>query len=88
MSGFRVAMVVFSYYPLDVRVRREVEALSEAGSAVEVIALRGDGEPRQERLNGVNVYRINIKQKRVMASGEWPVSCATSSMPFPSAITL
>ena len=64
MSVIRICMVVFSYYPRDARVRREAEALSEAGMYLDVICLRGDGESRNEEVNGVNIYRINIKRKR------------------------
>lgn len=64
MKKNRIAVVVFSYYPLDVRVRREAEALAENGMDVDVIALRGDVESRKEKIDGVNVYRINITRKR------------------------
>ena len=57
-------MVVFSHYPLDVRVRREAEVLAKAGMAVDVICLKDNAEPRKEQVNGVNVYRINIRRKR------------------------
>ena len=64
MSELRTAMVVFSYYPLDVRVRRAAEAIVEAGMKVDLICLRGEGEPKREQVGGVNVYRINLKRKR------------------------
>ncbi len=60
-----IAMVVFSHYPTDPRVRREAEALVEAGMAVDVISLvRRSGEETRTRVNGVNVYRIQLKRKR------------------------
>src|SRR6267142_42210 len=43
----RVCMVVFSEYPKDPRVRREAEALVEAGIPVDVICLRGKGVPQE-----------------------------------------
>jgi glycosyltransferase involved in cell wall biosynthesis len=64
MNEIRVAMVVFAYYPSDVRVRRAAEALVSSSMAVDVISLRGDGEPKKDQVNGVNVYRINLKRKR------------------------
>jgi len=64
MKASHVAMVVFSYYPLDVRVRRAAEALADAGMRIDVIALRGNGEPRKDQINRVKVYRINIKRQR------------------------
>ncbi|MBW2202650.1 MAG: glycosyltransferase family 4 protein [Deltaproteobacteria bacterium] len=60
-----IAMVVYSHYPTDPRVRREAEALVEAGMAVDVISLvRRSGEETKTRVNGVNVYRIQLKRKR------------------------
>ena len=41
---FKVAMIVFSYYPADPRVRREADALVEAGMLVDVICLRDEFE--------------------------------------------
>ncbi len=61
---FKIAMVVFSHYPLDVRVRREAEALAAAGICVDVICLRGDGEADCHRINGVTAHRISLKRKR------------------------
>jgi glycosyltransferase involved in cell wall biosynthesis len=60
----RVAMVVFSYYPQDPRVRREAEALSEAGISVDIICLVYNNEPGQERINGVNVHRFKFNRQR------------------------
>jgi len=60
----RIAMVVFSIYPLDTRVRREAEALVEAGMTVDVICLKENTKPRKEVINGVNCWRLPIKHKR------------------------
>jgi glycosyltransferase involved in cell wall biosynthesis len=54
----QIAMVVFSYYPADPRVRREAEALSRAGMNVDVIALRAPKEPRVEQLGRITTYRV------------------------------
>lgn len=65
-----VGMLVHQYYPIDVRVRREAEALVEAGYRVEVVCLRAPKEPRKNRepykdkVNGVQVYRLPIARKR------------------------
>ena len=64
MNAIRIAMVVFAYYPSDVRVRRAAEALVSSSMAVDVISLRGDGESKNAQVNGVNVYRINLKRRR------------------------
>lgn len=57
-------MVVFSSYPLDPRVRREAEALVEAGMSVDVICKRNKGQLRNEKINNVNIYRIKVERKR------------------------
>jgi len=65
-----VGMLVHQYYPKDLRVRREAEALVEAGYRVEVVCLRAPKEPRKNRepykdkVNGVQVYRLPIIRKR------------------------
>lgn len=64
MNVIRIAMVVFSHFPSDTRVLREAEALVEAGISMDVICLRGEGQPSRERVNGINVYRIHLERKR------------------------
>lgn len=54
----RVAMIVFSYYPSDQRVRREAEVLERAGMDVDVICLRKQEESRVERFGRVTAYRV------------------------------
>jgi glycosyltransferase involved in cell wall biosynthesis len=60
----KVAGIVFSYYPQDVRPRRESEALVEAGMLVDIICLRLDGQKSEENVNGVNVYRLPMRRTR------------------------
>ena len=48
-------MVVFAYYPSDVRVRRAAEALVSSSMAVDVISLRGSGGLKNEQVRGVKV---------------------------------
>ncbi len=45
-------------YPGDIRVRQEATALVDAGHQVTVISPRGNGQPWQETVNGVVVYRF------------------------------
>jgi hypothetical protein len=45
-------------YPMDVRVRSEAESLAAAGYDVVVCAPRGPGEPRRERIGGVEARRF------------------------------
>jgi len=60
-----VAMVVFSTYPFDPRVRREAEALAAKGISVDVICLQYKDQILKENVDGVNVYRIPLKRKRL-----------------------
>lgn len=57
-------MVVLSSYPIDVRVRREAEALVSAGKKVDVICRTKRGEPAKEIVNGVTTYRITLNKTR------------------------
>jgi len=63
-------MLVHGYYPADVRVRREAEALAETGYNVRVICLRGTNytnrqrESTREKINNVYVYRLPLSRKR------------------------
>ena len=60
----RIAMLVFSYYPEDPRVRREAEALVESGITTDIFCLRDDFELKREIVNGVEVYRFPLRRKR------------------------
>jgi glycosyltransferase involved in cell wall biosynthesis len=65
LSGKHAVAVVYSTYPNDPRVRREAEALVEAGAKVEVICLQEtDDEPRREIFNNVDITRIPLKRDR------------------------
>jgi glycosyltransferase involved in cell wall biosynthesis len=58
----RVCMVVYAFYESDTRVLQYANALAERGDVVDVFALRREGSPAQEVLNGVNVYRIQTRR--------------------------
>jgi len=62
--GRRVCFVRHSYYPSELNVKREAEALVRAGYEVSVVCLRGDDEAPRERVGGVDVYRMPVKHKR------------------------
>src|SRR5438132_9347797 len=70
MPTSRVGMLVHAYYPADVRVRREAEALTSAGYDVDVVCLRRKrrtgqaGESPRETINGVRVHRLPLERKR------------------------
>lgn len=57
-------MVVHAYYPHDVRVRREVEALGDRGDVVDVICLRQDGEDDYEEVGPARVHRLPVQHRR------------------------
>lgn len=56
-------MLSYSYYESDNRVRRYAESLVQRGDQVDVIAIRQNTKPRYEKIRGVNVYRIQRREK-------------------------
>lgn len=60
----KIAMVVHSYYPNDVRVRRECEALADRGDSVDLICLRKNGERTREQIDNVEVRRLPVQHNR------------------------
>ncbi|HXV13738.1 MAG TPA: glycosyltransferase family 4 protein [Candidatus Krumholzibacteria bacterium] len=59
-----VAIVRHSFYPFELNVKREAEALRDAGFDVHVICLRGPGEAARETIEGVEVYRLPVTHRR------------------------
>jgi len=55
---------MFSLYPGDPRPRRAVDALVGEGMEVELICLGSENAPRREKLNGIEVLRIPLKNRR------------------------
>ena len=69
-SSRRVVMLLENNpYPDDVRVRLEAEALAEAGHRVTVLAPRASGQPRRERIAGVDVTRFHLPPERATIAG-------------------
>jgi len=60
----RVLVIRQGSFPLDARVRREVEALTEAGHEVDVISLRREGQKGRERIGSVRAYRPPLHHRR------------------------
>jgi glycosyltransferase involved in cell wall biosynthesis len=57
-------MIVLNYYPFsEVRVRREAEALLEAGHSVDVICRRHSSEPKFETTGALTVHRLTVGDK-------------------------
>lgn len=64
LAGTRVCMVVYSYYPMDQRVRREAETLKENGALVDVICLRDENEMVFDIYDNISIYRVPQKIER------------------------
>jgi len=63
-------VLAYTFYETDGRVMRYAESLARRGDGVDVIALRHRGQRRRERINGVNVIRIqrrSVTEKRRLA---------------------
>jgi glycosyltransferase involved in cell wall biosynthesis len=56
-------MLAYSFYESDMRILRYAKTLAERGDAVDVIALRRESASAFEVLDGVNVYRIQTRQR-------------------------
>jgi glycosyltransferase involved in cell wall biosynthesis len=57
-------MVAYSYYPMDPRVRREVEILRENGATVHVICAQNEGEKGYDTHNNVSIFRVSQRINR------------------------
>src|SRR5262245_49085579 len=64
----RVCHLAYTFYETDYRVRRYAEALADLGHSVDVIALRRDAQTTRSELNGVNVRRLQRRQKTEAAA--------------------
>ncbi len=60
----RVAMIAYTHYLSDPRVRREAEALAARGDEVEFFCLRRAGEPSRQELAGVKIRRLPVDRYR------------------------
>lgn len=69
MSARRVAIVVHATFPGDPRVRRQSDALLEAGSEVDIYSLRQAGEPSVEEDNGRRIVRLPVNRAFVGFAG-------------------
>ena len=64
-------MLTHSHYEEDSRVRREAESLVERGRAVDVYALRREGKPAEELLDGVRVRRLGVERHQGAGIGTY-----------------
>jgi len=58
----RVAIVVHAIYPGDARIRRQSDALVEAGYAVDIFSLRQRGEAAEERSGPLRIVRLPVNR--------------------------
>ena len=58
----RVAMVVYSYYPADARIKRAAEALAAGAMDVEVMCLKAEGDVPQH-------LHLSVGQRGVVVVG-------------------
>jgi len=59
-----IAMVAYTEYVRDPRVRRYAEALVDNGYSVDCFVLNEDGKSAIENKNGVYLYHLHISQYR------------------------
>ena len=64
-------MLTHSYYEEDPRVRREAEALVAGGRDVDVFALRRPGDPSQDVLAGVRIFRLDVQRHQGAGLGTY-----------------
>jgi len=63
-SKGNVCIVRHSFYPWELNVKREAEALLEDGYGVHVVCLRDHGEVSHETVDGVEVHRVPVGHQR------------------------
>ena len=59
----RVCMLSYSFYEMDARVSRYAETLARRGDHVDVISIGREAQADFELMNGVNVYRIQRRER-------------------------
>jgi glycosyltransferase involved in cell wall biosynthesis len=59
----RIAIVAHASLPDDPRVRRQAEALRDAGHEVDLIGLRDPGQPERETWNGIRIVRLPVRRR-------------------------
>jgi glycosyltransferase involved in cell wall biosynthesis len=65
LHGKRVAMVMFSFHPIDPRPRRAADALASMGMKVDLICLKAKKhDPTHEIHNGIDILRLSVSHSR------------------------
>ncbi len=60
----RICVLRFDYYPQESHVRRNVQALREAGYEIDLVCLRGEGQSKTEVIDGIRVHRVPLIRRR------------------------
>jgi glycosyltransferase involved in cell wall biosynthesis len=60
----RICVLRAFFVPEDVRVRREINALADAGHEVTVICMRSPGSARRQRYGSVDIHRLPMTHRR------------------------
>jgi len=60
----RVCFIRMNYFPEEAHVRKNAEALTEAGYDVDIICLRQKGEKARENYGSGRIYRLPLSHKR------------------------
>jgi glycosyltransferase involved in cell wall biosynthesis len=62
-KALRICMLSYSFYDGDARVSRYAETLARRGDHVDVVSLGKDGQDEFTTINGVNVFRIQKRER-------------------------
>ncbi len=65
----RIAILVHAIVPGDPRVRRQSDALADAGYDVDIICLRQEGQPAEEVVDRVRIIRLPVDRSPVGFTG-------------------
>jgi glycosyltransferase involved in cell wall biosynthesis len=60
----RVCIIRQGFFPLDTRVRRATQALTDSDHEVDVICVARPGQPLRERVGKVTAYRVPLRRER------------------------
>ena len=80
MTAGRIAIVVHAVFPGDPRVRRQSDALIDAGYEVDIICLRQAGEAAEERDGPMRIVRLPVNRSFVGFAGHLAEYVAFTAM--------
>lgn len=62
----KIGMILEDYYPEDIRVTKEAEALVNAGYDVYLLCMKKDSQKTKEILNNINIIRVDLPSKQTI----------------------